>query len=269
MNINIGVGNKRFERSQAELVLHQLKEKGEIVVFDSSDDISVPRELYESILENKIDAAVFDMKHLPLERPAGIEIAAVLKRNPPFDFLVVDKELEDVYNIGTTSLRRRAQLLRYYHKYPEMHVSPITGDIDDRLEKLQRGEYDAIVVDEATLKCLGYMVHGFRLPADAFVPSPNQGAVAIVSDVKNKEFFSSFNDMETAFDTSVERAILEKLAGESIAPVGVYAQGGRVLAEVLSPDGSKAVRVESEVPCIEAACAIGKALKEKSDSFSL
>jgi len=269
MNIKIGVGNKLLEHSQAELILQQLKQEAEIFVIDSSDDISVAWKLYDSILEGEIDAAVFDMKHLPLEHPAEIEIAAVLRRNPPFDFLVVDKELEDVYNIGTTSLRRRAQLLRYYHKYPEMHVSPITGDIDVRLEKLQRGEYDAIVVDEATLKCLGYMARGFRLPADAFVPSPNQGAVAIVSNEKNKEIFSVFNDKETAFDTSVERSIFEKVKGESIAPVGVYAQGGRVLAEILSPDGSKAVRVESEVPSLEAACAIGKALKEKADSFNL
>lgn len=224
-------------------------------------------ELDRAILEGRIDAAVHSMKDLPSDRPSGLVISAVLKRDSPFDFIAVEKPLEDVFVIGTSSLRRRAQLLRYFHTYPEMHVSPIRGNIDTRIAKLQAGEYDAVVVAEAALIRLGCRVHGFRLPADAFVPSPNQGAIAVVSREGLEGTFAHLNHEETAFATAVERAVLEEVGGGCILPFGAYSQGGRILAEVLSLDGKRAVRVESEVPSLEAAHAIGRELRRKASDL--
>ncbi|HJJ66222.1 MAG TPA: hydroxymethylbilane synthase [Methanocorpusculum sp.] len=224
------------------------------------------RELDNAILDGRIDAAVHSMKDIPAERPKGISLAAVLRRDPPFDFLAVEKPLEEVFSIGTSSLRRRAQLLRYYYKYPEMHVSNLRGNIDTRLAKLEAGEYDAIVLAEAALVRLGIHAHGFRLPADAFVPAPNQGAIAVVSrdNEEIREAFAPLNDVQTAFDTAAERAVMEEIGGGCFTPQGVYCQGGHILAEVLSLDGKRARRVEGQVFSIEEARAVGRALREEA-----
>ncbi|MDO5846142.1 MAG: hydroxymethylbilane synthase, partial [Methanocorpusculum sp.] len=138
------------------------------------------RELDNAILEGRIDAAVHSMKDIPAARPAGLVTAAVLKRDPPFDFMVVEKPMDEVLTIGTSSLRRRAQLLRYYHEQPEIHIGSLRGNIDTRLAKLKSGEFDAVVLAEAGLVRMGYRETGFRMPADAFVPAPNQGTIAVV-----------------------------------------------------------------------------------------
>ncbi|HJJ44829.1 MAG TPA: hydroxymethylbilane synthase [Methanocorpusculum sp.] len=224
------------------------------------------RELDSAILEGRIDAAVHSMKDIPLERPVGLVTAAVLRRDSPFDYFVAEKPMDEVYRIGTSSLRRRAQLLRYYHKYPEMHVAPLRGNIDTRLAKLSSGEYDAIVIAEAGLSRLGLRVNGVRLPADVFVPSPNQGTIAVVSRDTDelRSVFAPINDAESAFSTAVERAVMEELGVGCFTPFGAYCQGGRLLAEVLSLDGKRAERVESDVPSLEAAHAIGRAFYERA-----
>lgn len=224
------------------------------------------RELDTAVLEGKIDAAVHSMKDIPLERPAGLVTAAVLRRDSPFDYFVAEKPLTEVYRIGTSSLRRRAQLLRYYHKFPEMHVAPVRGNIDTRLAKLASGEFDAIVLAEVGLLRLGIPATGVRLPADAFVPAPNQGTIAVVSrDTEElRSVFAPMNDAESAFCTAVERAVMEELGVGCFTPFGAYCQGGRLLAEVLSLDGRRAERVESDVPSLEAAHAIGRAFYERA-----
>jgi len=280
--IRIGTRGSKLALVQTNMVCDALKEHGfetEQVVISTKGDrkTDVPlneaggnglfvREIDAAILDGRIDAAVHSMKDIPLERPAGITTVAVLKRAPPFDFLVSNKPMTEVMRFGTSSPRRRAQLLRYYHKYPEMHIAPIRGNIDTRLAKLETGEFDALVLAEAGLMRLGLHVNGFRLPADAFVPSPNQGAIAVVSrdTPELKAAFDTINDPETAYATAVERIIMEELGADCFTPVGAYCQGGRILAEVLSPDGTKSQRVESEVPCLEAAHAIGHELRNKA-----
>ena len=281
--LKIGTRKSKLALVQTDRVVKGLEAAGiscKVVPVSTKGDRETDKELHEiggygvfvheldrAILDGRIDAAVHSMKDIPSERPAGLVTAAVLKRDSPFDFIAVDKPLEEVFTIGTSSLRRRAQLLRYYHKYPEMHVSSLRGNIDTRIAKLHAGEYDAIILAEAALIRLGCVVHGFRLPADAFVPSPNQGAIAVVSREDLKDSFAILNHEETAFATAVERAIMEEVGGGCFTPFGAYSQGGRVLAEVLSLDGKRAVRVESDVPCIEAAHAIGRELRRKASDL--
>ena len=192
--------------------------------------------------------------------------AAVLRRDPPFDFMVVEKPLDELYTIGTSSLRRRAQLLRYYHNHPEMEIKSLRGNIDTRLSKLESGEYDGIVLAEAGLCRLGIAVPGFRFPADSFVPSPNQGTIAVVSrdTPQLRAVFAPLNDPRTAFDTAIERAVMEELGGGCFTPLGVYSQGGRLLAEVLSLDGKRAERVTADNLTPELAREIGKELRIKA-----
>lgn len=224
------------------------------------------RELDNAILDGRIDAAVHSMKDIPAERPAGLCLSAVLKRDPPFDFLVVEKPLEEVFTIGTSSLRRRAQLLRYYHDHPEMHIANLRGNIDTRLAKLDANEFDAIVLAEAGLVRLGYQRHGFRLPAASFIPAPNQGVIAVVSrDTEElRSVFAKLNDETTAFDTAAERAVMEEIGGGCFTPQGVYCQGGHMIAEILSLDGVKSCRVEGNVATVEEARAVGRELKVRA-----
>lgn len=278
--IRIGTRGSKLALAQTNRVVAALAENGiesEVVVISTRGDRVTDKPLHEAggyglfvreldnaIIDGRIDAAVHSMKDIPAERPAGLALAAVLKRDPPFDFLAVEKPIEEVFTIGTSSLRRRAQLLRYYHKYPEMHVANLRGNIDTRLAKLEAGEYDAIVLAEAALVRLGIHVHGFRLPADAFVPAPNQGVIAVVSrdTAELREAFTPLNDTQTAFDTAAERAVMEEIAGGCFTPQGIYCQGGHLLAEVLSPDGKRARRVEGQISSLEEARAVGCALRE-------
>ena len=216
--IRIGTRGSKLALAQTNRVVSALEANGvdvEIVVISTRGDRVTDcalheaggfglfvRELDNAILDGRIDAAVHSMKDIPAERPKGTALAAVLKRDPPFDFMVVEKPLEEVFTIGTSSLRRRAQLLRYYYKYPEMHVANLRGNIDTRLSKLDAGEYDAIILAEAALTRLGIHAHGFRLPADAFIPAPNQGAIAVVSRDESSllDIFAPLNDEQTSFD---------------------------------------------------------------------
>ena len=280
--IRLGTRGSKLALAQTNKVAALLEEQGiksEIVVISTRGDRVTDRALHEAggyglfvreldtaILDGRIDAAVHSMKDIPAERPAGLTLAAVLKRDPPFDFLAVEKPMEEVCTIGTSSLRRRAQLLRYYHQYPEMHVANLRGNIDSRLAKLAAGEYDAIVLAEAALVRLGLHVHGFRLSAESFVPAPNQGTVAVVSrDTEElRAVFAPLNDEQTAFNTAAERAVMEEIGGGCFTPQGIYCQGGKLLAEILSLDGSKSCRVEGAVSSIEEARAIGRELKERA-----
>ena len=280
--IRLGTRGSKLALAQTNKVAALLEEQGiksEIVVISTRGDRVTDRALHEAggyglfvreldtaILDGRIDAAVHSMKDIPAERPAGLTLAAVLKRDPPFDFLAVEKPMEEVCTIGTSSLRRRAQLLRYYHQYPEMHVANLRGNIDSRLAKLAAGEYDAIVLAEAALVRLGLHVHGFRLSAESFVPAPNQGTVAVVSrDTEElRAVFAPLNDEQTAFNTAAERAVMEEIGGGCFTPQGIYCQGGKLLAEILSLDGAKSCRVEGAVSSIEEARAIGRELKERA-----
>ena len=280
--IRIGTRGSKLALAQTNRVVSALEANGvdvEIVVISTRGDRVTDRALHEAggfglfvreldnaILDGRIDAAVHSMKDIPAERPKGISLAAVLRRDPPFDFMVVEKPLEEVFTIGTSSLRRRAQLLRYYYKYPEMHVANLRGNIDTRLSKLDAGEYDAIILAEAALTRLGIHAHGFRLPADAFIPAPNQGAIAVVSRDESSllDIFAPLNDEQTAFDTAAERAVMEEIGGGCFTPYGIYCQGGRLAAEVLSLDGTKSCRVDGLISSVEEARGVGREIRERA-----
>ena len=227
------------------------------------------RELDNAIMRGEIDAAVHSMKDIPAERPDGLITAAILPRDPPFDFFVFNRPMEEIYSVGTSSTRRRAQLLRYYQCMPQVRVEPLLGNVDTRLAKLNDGMYDAIVLAEAGLVRLGYHVNGIRLPVDRFVPSPNQGTVAVVcrDTPELRDVFAPLNDPQTAFDTGVERAVMEQVGGGCFTPQGIFCRQGHLIAEVLSLDGTRSDWIVENVTSILEAVEIGVQFRDTASEL--
>ncbi|OPY36676.1 MAG: porphobilinogen deaminase [Methanoregula sp. PtaU1.Bin051] len=282
MHLKVGTRSSKLALAQTEIVISRLTAMGisaEKVMITTQGDATtgVPlheiggqgvfvRALDDAILSGEIDCAVHSMKDIPAYRPSGLFTAAVLKRDPPTDYLACTKDLDDVEIIGTSSTRRRAQLLRHD---PDLAIRDLRGNVDTRIRKLNAGEYDAIVLAEAGLIRLSIDIPGERLPADKFVPSPNQGTIAIVSraDPSLMEIFSALDDPATRTDVAAERVVMEQLGGGCFTPLGIYCRSGHLIAEVLSIDGSRTQRIEVDVPSIESAREQGRILRNRADDL--
>ena len=221
------------------------------------------RELDNAILRGEIDCAVHSMKDIPAERPKGLLTVAVLKRDPPYDYLVMDGSMDDLMVIGTSSLRRKAQILRYYHNCPGIRVEMLRGNLDTRLAKLDDGLYDGIMVAEAGLMRLDYKRNGLRLPADMFVPAANQGTVAVVSrdTPELRAAFAPLNHQQSALDCAIERIVMEQVGGGCFTPMGIFCENQHLTAEVLSLDGTRAERITADVVDLEGARLAGIRLR--------
>jgi len=279
MYLKIGTRGSKLALTQTKMVSEKLTELGavtEIVVIKTHGDVAstVPlheiggqgvfvRPLDDAILQGEIDAAIHSMKDIPAKRPEGISTCAILKRDSPADFLIHDGEIGSVTTIGTSSMRRRSQLLRYN---PAIVVKPLRGNLDTRLRHLTAGNFDAIVVAEAGLQRLGIPVKGEQLPLTQFVPTANQGTVAAVcrSDPVLMELFQPLNHPQTRTDIAFERAVIEEIGGGCYTPLGVYCRNGHLIAEVLSLDGCRWKRIERNVKDVVGAHECGKELKEQA-----
>ncbi len=203
------------------------------------------REIDELMLKGEIDAAVHSMKDVPTERPPELVVGAVLQRNSPYDVLVSDCKFEDLPEgavIGTSSMRRRAQLLRFR---PDLKIRGIRGNVDTRIRKLHRGDYDGIVLAEAGLKRMRIDVDVERLP---IIPSAGQGAIAVITRKDVDDGIKQLNHEPSRRETDVERTILGVLGGGCIVPIGVLAcihdDIITAKAEILSPDGRRCISME-------------------------
>jgi len=214
-------------------------------------------EIDERMLSGEIDLAVHSMKDLPTQRPEELTVSAVLKRDSPYDILMRRKgsaqaleELKEGAIIGTSSMRRTAQLRR---ARPDLQIANLRGNLQTRLRKLDQGDYDAIVLAEAGLERMGLKRDYVRLDGERFVPSANQGTIIVVAKKGSKaEFYSrSLDDAHTRTETMIERKILETVGGGCVVPMAVHASANngqaRVLAEVLSLDGKRFVRLDEKI----------------------
>ncbi|MDV0446345.1 Porphobilinogen deaminase [Methanosarcinaceae archaeon Ag5] len=216
------------------------------------------RELDDAMIAEGIEIAVHSMKDLPTVRPPELVTAAVLVRDSPYDVLLTKDglsidELPKNAVIGTSSMRRRAQLLRYR---PDLQIEELRGNIDTRLRKLNEGQYDGIILAEAGLERMGWDdIVRVRLPIDEFCPSPNQGTVAIVAlaGTPAVEAVALLNHLPSQIETQIERLVVKDLEGGCTTPIGSYAKfepNGkkiRVRAEVLSCDGTKSIKVDEKI----------------------
>jgi len=282
MSITIGTRGSKLALAQTTTVCKKLEALGietKTVVINTQGDTStqVPlheiggqgvfvRALDDAILAGDIDCAVHSMKDIPAYRPSGLFTSAILKRDSAADYLAYNGSIGGVRIIGTSSTRRKAQLLRHD---PDITIRELRGNVDTRLRKLNAGEYDAIMLAEAGLTRLGLRVPGERFPAEKFVPSPNQGTIAVVSraDPSLMEVLSALDHPQTRTDVMYERAVMEKLGGGCFTPLGIYCRAGHLIAEVLSLDGQQTERIEVDVISIEEAREQGRQLQVRAQGL--
>jgi hydroxymethylbilane synthase len=218
-------------------------------------------EIDERMLSGEIDLAVHSMKDLPTKRPEELIISAILKRDSPYDIMLCRdgsvKSLEDLKEgatMGTSSMRRTAQLRR---ARPDLNILNLRGNLQTRMRKLDEGNYDAIVLAKAGLERMGLENDYVRLDDEWFVPSANQGTIIVVAKKGSKaEYYSRLlDDAPTRTETMIERKILETVGGGCVVPMAVHAvassEKARVLAEVLSLDGKRFVRLDEDISLIE------------------
>jgi len=228
------------------------------------------KELEEALLANRIDLAVHSMKDVPVALPASLQIAALLPREDPRDVFISAmaanlRELPQGARVGSSSVRRQAQILR---ARPDLQVLPLRGNVDTRIEKLARGEFDAILLAMAGLKRLGLEGRATAcLPLSEWLPALSQGAIGIEvrsADRTICDLVAPLNDKQTAVTLACERAFQAALDGSCTTAIGGIAmyQSGvlRFRGEVLAPDGGghMDVMVEEAVASVDEAYEVGR-----------
>lgn len=230
------------------------------------------RDLEEALRDGRIDLAVHSLKDLPTEQPAGLALGAVLSREDPREVLVSRHRqalaaLPEGSRLGTSSLRRRAQVLALR---PDLAIADIRGNVPTRIEKVERGEYDATLLAHAGLSRLGLSgAISEVFDTSTLVPAPGQGALAVqvrAQDTRIGALVAEIDDAGTRLATTAERTLLAALQGGCQAPVGATAvwEGEcrlRLTAVVASLDGRAVLRAveHASVGDADAAIRLGQA----------
>jgi hydroxymethylbilane synthase len=212
-------------------------------------------EITDAVDRGEVDLAVHSAKDLPSEDPPGIVVAAVPQRGLPYDLLITrNGELAGGAVVGTSSLRRRAQLLR---AHPNAKVLDLRGNVDTRLRKLSEGELDAVVLAAAGLARLGVSAeHAEPIPVEEMVPAPGQGALAVQTRDSGmaRDAVAALDHLPSRMAFEAERGVVSLLGGGCRLPLGAYAEwrndGVSLLAVVVRSDGSDLLwsQVEAETP---------------------
>lgn len=233
------------------------------------------RELEDALRSRRIDMAVHSLKDLPTALPEGLELGAVVEREDPRDVLVSSAgrrlaELPAGARIGTSSLRRRAQLLA---RRADLVVVDLRGNVPTRLEKVARGDADATVLARAGLVRLRLVDRISEvLDPEVLLPAVGQGALGIEvrrADERVLRLLAPLDHAPTRIATAAERALLARLEGGCQVPVGALgeAAGGRLRLRglVADIDGSRVVRDAIEGAAGDAAAAewLGTSLAER------
>lgn len=267
MSLRIGTRRSRLALAQASEVAARLGAFGvatELVPIETSGDRGAPAtaspqglkglfvaEIVRALIDGDVDVAVHSAKDLPAEDTAGVVFGAVPRREAPFDVLVRhEAELPDGAVVGTSSLRRRAQLIR---ARPGVRVVDVRGNVDTRLAKLG-GELDALVLAAAGLARLGVTPrYQTTLHADEMVPAPGQGTLVVQvreGDGETLQRIAVLEDPATRTTLAAERALMARLGGGCALPLGalatVHGEGVHLTAVVATPDGQRIVRTDAE-----------------------
>lgn len=199
------------------------------------------KELEIALIKEKIDIAVHSAKDVPAVIQEGLTIGATPKREDPHDVLIscnnaTLEKLPDDARIGTSSLRRRAQLLAFR---PDFKILDLRGNLDTRLKKLETDDMEAIVVARAGLIRMNYTGQISQIiPFDIMLPAVGQGSLCIEirkDDARIQKIVSGIDDDQTRIAIEAERALLAKLQGGCQVPIGAYAevQGKEVSIEAI------------------------------------
>lgn len=273
--IRLGTRGSQLALAQSNHIANSLRDLGhevELIIIQTTGDVTAgslvsfgsdgvfTKRLQHALLENGIDLAVHSLKDLPTDSVDGLKIGAVPKREDPGDALIFPNdadlkirnisELPDGFRIGTGSVRRKSQLLNL-HK--NLCIEDIRGNVDTRLEKLDAGQFDAIVLACAGLNRLG-LDHriSYRCRPDEMAPAVGQGALGLEirdDDLKVNEALQSLNDAEAFAAVTAERKMLNTMCAGCLAPVGAISttvdKHLTLTGIVLSTDGIQKLTVSA------------------------
>lgn len=216
------------------------------------------KELETAILEHQADIAVHSIKDMPGELPNGLILGIVCKREDPRDVFISNKyqslkELPKNANVGTSSLRRTAQLrvLR-----PDLNIIPLRGNVGTRLERLGTGKFDAIILAAAGMKRLGLTSKiKYYFPISEMLPAAGQGAIGVELRHKDQKLFSLLSfleDSSTRQAVLAERIVVSRLGGSCQFPIAAHAsiQYDQLTLEALVADtnGQKVLKKSRSGP---------------------
>ena len=289
-SIKIGTRSSKLALYQSNLVkeklsilypnlnisLVEIKTKGDKIQ-DRNLDRSIDKgffvkEIQDQLKNGKIDIAVHSLKDLPVENYQNDFKSVILKRGTHNDVFISrnKKKLSDfdhTLKIGTSSLRRKAQLLSINSN---LRVDDIRGNVDTRISKMLESKYDGLVMAAAGIERLGlqeYITEYFD--TEQMLPAPGQGAISVEVKKNNNEIIdliSKINDDETTLTTHYERSFMNELGGGCNSPIGAYSfisnKKKKITGSILSLDGKKVYKNSLEMD-INNESNIGKLLDYK------
>ncbi len=291
MLLRVGTRGSKLSLIQTDMVLDRLKRANQdldverkVIATTGDEDSRTPifsinqkgifeKEIDQAVLEGRIDVAVHSLKDIPVfDRDIKLVIASVPERGSPSDVLVSKnnrhlKELKEGSRVGTSSLLRVAQLKR---ARPGLRADPIRGNVDTRVLKVDRGEYDAVILAEAGLARLGMTERiAERLSLDEFMPAPGQGILGLVARQDNRKVLELLKTIEhypTRAEADAERELVKTLEGGCKVPIGALASTNRdklrITSYIYSMDGRERLEA-TKTGDITDATALGRSVAEE------
>ncbi len=230
------------------------------------------KEIEEALLDHKIDVAVHSMKDVPAELPEGLSMPIITEREDPRDVLISQgnislKNLADGAKVGTSSLRRQSQLLKFR---PDLKIAPLRGNVGTRIKKLENNDYDAIVLAAAGVRRLEWEDKiSEYIDTEICLPAIGQGALGLEirsNDQNILQYISGFDHQQTHVALTAERVLLKKLQGGCQVPIAAYAEANKeniTLTALVSSINGKQFIKENGVASLDKAEQLGLDIAEK------
>ena len=270
MNFTVGARGSKLSIIQTDWVISELQKTDSSLLFDikpittKGDTDTRPlfameqkgifeKEIDRAVFEKEVDFAVHSLKDVPTQLDPNLIISCIPKREAVNDVLITRDgfDIEEIPSgsvIGSSSLRRAVQITR---KRPDVIVKPVRGNIETRIKKVEEGKFDGIVLAQAGITRLGTDIKLSKLSTDDFVPSPGQGALAIVSRKDNSstlEMLKKIEDYSSRMEIEAERALSDSVDSGCRFPVGAVATSDvnslTLKVAVYSMDGKKSIILE-------------------------
>ena len=270
MNFTVGARGSKLSIAQTDWVISELQKTDSSLSFDikpittKGDTDTRPlfameqkgifeKEIDRAVFEKEVDFAVHSLKDVPSQLDPNLIISCIPKREAVNDVLITRDgfDIEEIPSgsvIGSSSLRRAVQVTR---KRPDVIVKPVRGNIETRIKKVEEGKFDGIVLAQAGITRLGTDTKISKLPTNDFVPSPGQGALAIVSRKDNSstlQMLKKIEDYRSRMEIEAERALSNSVDSGCRFPVGAVATSDAnsltLKVAVYSMDGKKSIILE-------------------------
>ena len=288
MNFTVGARGSKLSIAQTDWVISELQKTDSSLSFDikpittKGDTDTRPlfameqkgileKEIDRAVFEKEVDFAVHSLKDVPSQLDPNLIISCIPKREAVNDVLITRDgfDIEEIPSgsvIGSSSLRRAVQVTR---KRPDVIVKPVRGNIETRIKKVEEGKFDGIVLAQAGITRLGTDTKISKLPINDFLPSPGQGALAIVSRKDNSstlEMLKKIEDYRSRMEIEAERALSDSVDSGCRFPVGAVATSDAnsltLKVAVYSMDGKKSIILE-KTGSIEEPHALGRLLGDE------